>query len=115
MNDKSELISPPLSLPDARCLSKTQAAAYLGIGVTSFDALDVPCVKFGRRSVYDRFDLDAWFDDYKHRGRVRRKTLWPVKADSTGGETRATGGSMLRYRTASDYAKALGLKTERKP
>ena len=104
----------PLLLPAARCLTKDQAAAYLGIGVTLLEGLGVPVVKFGRRSVYDRFDLDAWLDQYKHRGRARRETLWPVKADSIGGETRATGGSMLHYRTASVYAKALGLKTEKK-
>ena len=104
----------PLLLPAARCLTKDQAAAYLGIGVTLLEGLGVPVVKFGRRCVYDRVDLDAWLEEYKHRGRARRETLWPVKADSTGGETRASGGSMLHYRAAERYAKALGLKTGKK-
>jgi hypothetical protein len=105
-----------LRLPEARLLKKEQAAAYLGIGVTLLEALDVPRVKFGRRCVYDRIDLDQWLEEYKRRGRAREeKSSWPVKPDSTGGGTLVSGGSMLSYRTASDYAKALGLKTEKKP
>lgn len=103
-----------LPLPSARGLSRKQAAAYLGIGVTLLAEQGVPFVQIGRRCVYDRVDLDAWLDEYKHRGRARKETLWPVKVDSTSGGIRATGGSMLHYRTASDYAKALGLKTEKK-
>src|SRR6185295_1093740 len=91
----SDEASGALVLPAARCLTKEQAAAYLGIGVTLLEGLGVPVVKFGRRSVYARVDLDAWLEEYKRRGRARRETLWPVKADSTGGGTRATGGSML--------------------
>ena len=102
--------------PEARCLSKEEAAAYLGIGVTLLESLGVPVVKFGRRSVYDRVDLDAWLDDYKHRGRAgKEKSLWPVKPESTGDATRVTGGSMWCYPAADAYAKALGLKTEPKP
>src|SRR3990172_901008 len=104
--DNADLRSP-LDLPNARCLSRDQAAAYLGIGITLFESLGVPVVKLGRRSVYDRVDLDAWLDDYKHRGRARKETLWPVKADSTGDGTPVSGGSMLYYRTASAYARAL--------
>ena len=106
----------PLLLPAARCLTKDQAAAYLGIGVTLLEGLGVPVVKFGRRSVYDRFDLDAWLDQYKHRGRAGKASgsQWPVKEDSTGAEIRRSGGSMLQYRTADAYAKALGLPTREK-
>jgi len=45
---------PGLPLPPVRCLSKEQAAIYLGIGVTLFDQLEVPAVRLGRRRVYDR-------------------------------------------------------------
>ena len=103
-----------LPLPRVRCLTKEQAADYLGIGVTLLSELGVPCVKFGRRSVYDVIDLDAWLSEYKNRGRARKETLWPVKPESTGGVTLPTGGSMLFYPTADAYAKALGLKTGRK-
>ena len=59
-----------LPLPTARCLSKEQAADYLGIGVTLLMELSVPHVRFGRRCVFDKVDLDAWLDDYKQRGRA---------------------------------------------
>lgn len=107
-----------LGLPQARCLSKEQAAAYLGIGVTLLAELDVPSIKLGRRCVYDLLDLDAWLDEYKHRERGRagkEKSLWPMKLDSIGDRNLGTGGSVPPSQTARQYAKALGLKTERKP
>ena len=105
-----------LSLPSARCLTKEQAAAYLGIGVTLLAGLGVPSVRLGRRCVYDRVDLDTWLDEYKRRGRAGKEpgTQWPVKEDSTGAGIPASGGSKLYYRTADAYAKALGLKTGKK-
>jgi hypothetical protein len=110
--DKSDL-----PLPFRRCLTKEEAADYLGIGVTLFGELRVPCVKFGRRSAYDVVDLDAWLEEYKRRGRAGKEVQekWPVKAASIGGGIPATGGSRPYYRTAEAYAKALGLKTEKKP
>ena len=112
----SDEASGALVLPAARCLTKEQAAAYLGIGVTLLEGLGVPVVKFGRRSVYDRFDLDAWLDQYKHRGRAGKDSgsKWPVKEDSTSAGIRASGGSKLFYRTADAYTKALGLSTGKK-
>jgi hypothetical protein len=108
--------SNSLGFPEARLLSKEQAAAYLGIGVTLLEQLGVPQVRFGRRCVYDRIDLDRWLDEYKRRGRAGRdgELNWPVRKDSTGEPIPGTGGSRLSYRTADAYAKALGLKTERK-
>ena len=107
-----------LPLPAARCLNKEQAGEYLGIGVTLLTELGVPFIKLGRRCLYDRLDLDAWLDDYKssEQGRAgKEKTLWPVKQESTGARILATGGLLQPSRTASEYAKVLGLKTERKP
>ena len=105
-----------LQMPEARLLNKEQAARYLGIGVTLLERLGVPRIRFGRRCVYDRIDLDSWLDEHKRRGRAGKEsgTQWPVKEDSIGGGIPATGGSTLYYRTADAYAKALGLKTERK-
>jgi hypothetical protein len=103
-----------LPRPSARCLTKDEAAKYLGIGVTLLAELGVPFIKLGRRCVYDLVDVDAWLDEYKHRGRAGKDALWPVKPESTGEPIRATGGSMLSYPTASEYAKALGLKIERR-
>ena len=106
---------PLLQRPVVRCLTKLAAAEYLGIGITTFDALRIPAVRFGHRCVYDRIDLDAWLDDYKRQGRAGKEVEWPVKPGSTGGQILTTGGLQPRYRTASAYAKALGLKTEGKP
>ena len=106
-----------LPLPPIRCLSKEEAASYLGIGVTLLAELNIPAVKFGRRLVYDKVDLDLWLDDYKHceRGRVGKDLICtnPSKA-SIGGKTLASGGLVRRSQTEQDYAKALGLKTVRK-
>jgi len=116
MPHKHDLSPTSLRLPEARILSKEQAALYLGIGVTLLAELGVPFVKFGRRCVFDRIDLDAWLEEYKRRGRAGKGSgsQWPVKEDSTGAEIRRSGGSMLQYRTADAYAKALGLSTREK-
>ena len=103
-----------LPLPAARCLSKEQAAAYLGIGITLLTELNVPAIKLGRRCVYDKLDLDAWLNEYKQREHWRagkEKTLWPVKPESTGDRILSHGGFQQRSQTANAYAKALGLKT----
>jgi excisionase family DNA binding protein len=104
-----------LPRPTARCLTKHEAADYLGIGVTMLESLGIPAVHFGRRRLYDRVDLDAWLDEYKRRGRAGKEVEWPVKPGSTDVAIRATGGLQQRYRTASAYAKALELKAEEKP
>ena len=105
-----------LPLPPVRCLSKEQAAIYLGIGVTLLAQLGVPYVRLGRRCVYDRVDLDTWLEDTKgERRRAGKENLWPVMKESTGGPTPVSGGSMQHSPTAKEYAKALGLKTETTP
>ena len=84
-----------LPLPPVRCLSKEEAARYLGIGVTLLVELDVPAIKFGRRCVYDVLDLDAWLEEYKQREHWRagkEKSLWPVKQESTGAQIQSSGG-----------------------
>ncbi len=106
-----------LPLPAARCLNKEQAGEYLGIGVTLLTELGVPFIKLGRRCLYDKLDLDTWLDEYKSRERGRagkEKTLWPMKQESTGDRIPGIGGSATPSRTASEYAKVLGLKTEKK-
>jgi len=106
---------PTLSRPLARCLTRQEAADYLGVGITLLESLGVPAIHFGRRRVYDRVDLDTWLDEYKRQGRAGKETQWPVKPGSTGVAIPATGGLQQRYRTANAYAKVLGLKTEGKP
>jgi excisionase family DNA binding protein len=100
-----------LPLPVVRCLSKEQAAEYLGIGVTLLTELEVPFTKLGRRCVFDKVDLDEWLNEYKQRGRAGKETIWLVKPESTGDRTLDTGGLVVRSKTAKEYAKVLGLKT----
>ena len=71
-----------LPLPPVRCLTKEQAAAYLGIGVTLLLQIGPPPIKFGRRSVWDVVDLGRWLEDYKARGRAGKEFPWPVQKGS---------------------------------
>ena len=101
----------PASVPgiEPRCLSREQAARYLGIGRTLLARIGPPTIRLGRRRVYDRVDLDRWLDDHKSRGRAIKEDLWPEKKDSTEEKIRRTGGSTLSSRTDAEYAKALDL------
>jgi hypothetical protein len=94
---------------EPRCLSREQAARYLGIGRTLLARIGPPPIRLGRRLVYDRVDLDRWLDETKSRGRAIKEDLWPEKKVSTGGTTHRTGGSRLSSRTDAEYAKALDL------
>ncbi len=107
--------APVLPLPSPRCLSRDQAAAYLGIGVTLLAGLSVRPVRLGRRLLYDRIDLDAWLDEHKGRGRAIEEVLWPEDEDSTDEKTRRTGGSMWSSRMDAEYARALGFGSSTKP
>ena len=107
-----------LPSPAVRCLSKDEAACYLGIGVTLLTELQIPAIKFGRRIVYDKVDLDTWLEEYKRseRGRDGKEFLCPnLKKESTVDLIHATGGLTQRSQTAKEYAKVLGLKTDKKP
>src|SRR5690606_10480516 len=107
MADLDEFASRPGIEP--RCLSRAQAARYLGIGRTLLRRIGPPPVRLGRRLVYDRVDLDRWLDETKSRGRAIKEDLWPEKKDSTEGTTRRTGGSSWSSRTDAEYARALDL------
>ena len=115
MGNENEM--PILPLPPVRCLTKEQAATYLGIGVTLLNDLQVPFIKLGRRCVYDQVDLDAWLAEYKQRGRAGKENLWPVRKESTGGKILASGGLQQPSRMELEYARALGLRVgnRRKP
>ena len=65
----------------ARGLSRTSAAAYLGIGTTFFDQLVAegklpPPVEIGARRVWDRYELDASFDAFKEANAETAKNSW---------------------------------------
>ena len=112
---ENDLDNEALPKPQIRCLSKDEAASYLGIGVTLLTELNIPAVKFGRRLVYDKVDLDAWLDEYKQRGRAGKETIWPVKPESTVGRALPTGRLAQHSQTAREYAEVLGLKSKRMP
>ena len=65
----------PLPRPVVRCLTKHEAAEYLGIGVTMLEHLRIPGIHFGRRCVYDRVDLDAWLDEMQRSRQQDRPEL----------------------------------------
>lgn len=109
MADLDDSVSPPGIEP--RCLSREQAARYLGIGRTLLRRIGPPPIRLGRRLVYDRVDLDRWLNDYKSRGRAIKEELWPEKKDSTEGKIHRIGGSTRSSQTDAEYAKVLGLKS----
>ena len=109
MNDST---NDKLPLPQARCLNRVQAAEYLGIGTTLLSQLNLTAIRFGKRILFDRLDLDVWLDEYKSRGRAIKEVVkWPEKKDSINVRTRRTGGSMSFSQTDAEYAKVLDLET----
>jgi hypothetical protein len=104
-----------LSLPPKRCLTRTQAADYLGIGVTLLIQIGPPSIRLGRRCLYDLVDLDRWLDEYKSRGRASKEDLWPVNEDSTKERTRRTGGLTSYSPMEAGYAEVLDLNGGKMP
>lgn len=50
-------------LPDwPRLMTEKFAAAYFGVSTVTFRALDIKPLRFGRRVVWDRQDLDRYAD-----------------------------------------------------
>ncbi|MBU1691699.1 MAG: helix-turn-helix domain-containing protein [Gammaproteobacteria bacterium] len=68
---------PVLPLPPVRCLTKEQAAEYLGIGVTLLSELGIPAIKFGRRCVYDKVDLTTGWKNISVEGGPERSLYGP--------------------------------------
>src|ERR1022692_2597756 len=115
MATRTNLDEKSLPLPAARCLSREQAAAYLGIGPTLFDRIGPPPIALGRRRVYDRVDLDTWLDEHKGRGRAMKEKSWPEKEDCTNARIHRTGGSTWSSPTDAEYVKALGVGESTRP
>ena len=99
-----------LTAPTIRGLNESQAAAYVGLGVTLFRDIGPPPIKMRHRNIWDRLDLDAWLDDYKLRGRAKEENLWPEEDDAIGVKTHPTGVSTLSCQSDVAYARALGLE-----
>jgi len=109
MADLDDTVSCPGIEP--RCLSREQAARYLGIGRTLLSRIGPAPIRLGRRLVYDRVDLDRWLDETKSRGRAIKEELWPEKKDSTDAKIHPTGGSRSSSQMDARYAEVLGLKS----
>jgi len=45
-------------------MSRKEAAAYLGICLSTLDDLDVPRTKVGGRIMYKRDNLNKWIDEH---------------------------------------------------
>jgi hypothetical protein len=50
-------------------MSRKQAAAFLGICLTTLDRLDIPRTKIRHRVMYRRDVLDRWFVDQTENGK----------------------------------------------
>lgn len=66
MTDRAYSTAHALSLPSCRGLSRTQAAAYIGVGASLFDIMVADkrmpdSIAINRRRVWDREALDAAF------------------------------------------------------
>jgi hypothetical protein len=110
------MVDPVLPLPRVRCLTKEQAAEYLGIGVTLLAELQVPVVKLGRRCVYDLVDLDAWLTEYKRRGRAGNRqagTSCDQLKDLGGWKSRVMVDRYAKYATEHLAAAASRIKDGR--
>src|SRR5262245_49914959 len=94
-----------LPLPVVRCLTRLQAARYLGVGITLFDTLGVPCIRLGRRCVYDRVDLDAWLDEYKGQMHATGSIGVSINRTTLASGDLGVSGSLDRHSTARAYAK----------
>ena len=98
----------------ARLIRLRSAPAYLGMDKNRFREEVRPAVTvipIGRRGIaFDRLDLDAWIDDYKHRNGcpVRRRVVWDKdKKGCQGSSKGARFGTLTSESTGSEFAKAL--------
>ncbi len=72
-------------LPDwPRGLSLEQAAAYLGMSAGHFTAhVAVQPIKVGSRIIYDREQLDRWFDSQREGGQSSgQRSRWLERLDA---------------------------------
>jgi len=53
----------------AEILSRREAAAFLGICLTSLDHLDIPRTKVGFRVMYKREVINKWVDDHTEKAK----------------------------------------------
>lgn len=128
MESKAETSSPETAKacaePHARLLPRVlrskDAPAYLGMDRNRFNKEVRPGlveVPIGKQGIgFDRFDLDAWFDDYKHRnGRLGHAgtSSWQ-KAQQPALPNAKAYGTSTNESMEKEFAKALEQATTRK-
>ncbi len=105
-----------------RVIRLKEASGYLGMDRNRFNKEVRPALTefpIGTQGIgFDRFDLDAWFDDYKKRngrpGQLQRgNEPWDVKKyqDSSKG---ASAGTLTKSSVEKGFAKALAQATSKK-
>jgi hypothetical protein len=105
-----------------RLIRLRDAPAYLGMDKNRFNTevrpslIEIPIGDVG--IAFDRLDLDAWVDHYKHRNgrpvsRKNRGQIWE-KSTYQGYKKLAARGTSIKESTANDFAKALEQVTLRK-
>jgi predicted DNA-binding transcriptional regulator AlpA len=73
--------NPSHATPWPRGLSRSEAAAYVGLGTTFFDELvgegkfPKP-MKIGKRCIWDKVDLDGAFDSFKDSVAPSERNPW---------------------------------------
>ena len=66
----------PRQINAKRLFRPVEAAAYVGLGITTFRKIDIPRKRHGDCVLYERSDLDAFADalPYEGDGNVRKNT-----------------------------------------
>ena len=101
------------AIPPRRYLNRVEAAAWLGVGVDTFDGLKIPFFDLGPRSRrWDVVDIISFMEDTLRCDSARtsdKRRRQPC--DSTNEKTHLYGGSRGSTRTESDIAEVLELTT----
>lgn len=95
-----------------RLIRSRDAPIYLGMDRNRFNKLVKPLltiIPIGKQGIaFDRLDLDAWVDDYKHRnGRpAQERFVWDTKK-CQGSRVAVKSGTSTKKLTDSEFTKAL--------
>ena len=109
----SETMKVSVGMPEKRYFSRTEAAAWLGVSVDTFDGFPIPYVDLGPRNRrWDVMDIVAYAEQNKScdsartSTKRRRQTCVPTNA-----KARRIGGSYGTTGTESAFAEVLELPT----
>jgi hypothetical protein len=60
-NQSGGYTMPTTNQPTKEVMSRTAAAAYIGIGKSTLDKLNIPKIQIRRRVLYQKETIDRWF------------------------------------------------------